>query len=129
MYYEYRVHRLEIMNVLTIMNFMKTNTAPNGHCWCDCGGSAHAGSFFVQGHDKRAERYLVAIEGGKTIAERLAERGYVPGSGQSLRAATLEADPSYETCGRLDLSGEPCRVIGRGAGMRRHRASDDRHSD
>jgi hypothetical protein len=98
-------------------------------CWCDCGETAKPGSFFNQGHDKRAERYLVALDGEMTIADKLAQRGFVPGGGKSLRDETLEADSSYEPCGRVDLTGKPCRIIGRGAGMRRHRAADDRHSD
>lgn len=107
---------------------MTTTPTPNGLCWCDCGGATQPGNFFIQGHDKRAERYLVALDGGTTLAQKLDERGYVPGSGKSLRDDTLAADATYEECGRLDLDGKPCRVIGRGAGMRKHRAGDDRHS-
>lgn len=111
------------------MTFMTSNPQPNGHCWDDCGGEAQPGNFFIQGHDKRAERYLVALDGGTTIAQKLAERGYVPGSGKSLRDDTLAADATYEVCGRDGLDGKPCRVIGRGAGMRQHRAATDRHGE
>jgi hypothetical protein len=100
---------------------------PNGLCWCDCGELAKPGSYFVQGHDKRAERYLTAIEGSHSIAERLAAQGFIPGSGRSLCDETLKADSSYERCGRKNLDGQPCRVIGKGVGIRRHRAADDRH--
>lgn len=110
------------------MEVMTSNPLPNGLCWCDCGGTAQPGNFFIQGHDKRAERYLVALDGGTTLAQKLNERGYVPGGSKSLRDDTLAADPSYEECGRLDPAGQLCRVIGRGAGMRRHRAADDRHT-
>ncbi|GLZ50330.1 hypothetical protein Acsp06_65150 [Actinomycetospora sp. NBRC 106375] len=99
---------------------------PNGLCWDDCGGAPKPGSFFLPGHDKRAERYLTAIDGASSIADKLAARGYVPGQG-SLRAATLASDSTYEECGRRTLDGSDCRVIGRGAGMRRHRADDDQH--
>jgi hypothetical protein len=104
----------------------KVAAVPNGLCWDDCGGRPKPGSFFLPGHDKRAERYLVAIEGSQTIAERLAAGGYVPGQ-KSLRAATLSHDKTYEECGRLTPDGQNCRIIGRGAGMRRHRADDSQH--
>ena len=99
---------------------------PNGLCWDDCGGKTKPGSYFLPGHDKRAERYLAAIEGSRTIAERLATAGYVPSEG-SLRRATLSHDPSYEECGRLTLDGQKCLIIGRNVGMRRHRADDSQH--
>lgn len=98
---------------------------PTGTCWCDCGGATKPGAFFLQGHDKRAERYLVALGSGP-IAKRLALAGYIPGK-KSLRDATLKADPTYEECGRVGLDGEPCRIIGRGRGMAVHRDSADRH--
>lgn len=101
---------------------------PNGYCYCDCGGHTRPGSFFLQGHDKRAEKYLLAIDGTQSIADRLSTRHYIPGeSGMSLRAATLEADSSYEECGLKLPDGTDCRVIGRGIGMRKHRASDSDH--
>ncbi len=100
---------------------------PNGLCWCDCGGHPNSGSFFLPGHDKRAERYLAIIENSEPIADRLAAKGYIPGK-KSLRDDTLEADDSYEECGRLTLDGDPCLVIGKGIGMRRHRADDTRHT-
>jgi hypothetical protein len=115
-------------HIKTFMNVMTAMSHPNGRCWCDCGEPAQPGSFFLQGHDKRAERYLDALDGGTSLAQRLAERGYVPGSGKSLRDDTLASDNSYEECGRLDVYGNECRIIGRGAGMRRHRATDDRHA-
>ncbi len=99
---------------------------PNGKCWDDCGGEPGRGSFFLQGHDKRAERYLVAVDGAKSIAERVAAHGFTPGTGE-FRAATLASDASYEECGRLALNGQPCQIIGRGRGMQVHRAADDRH--
>jgi hypothetical protein len=104
------------------------NARPNGKCWCDCGGSPKPGSYFLAGHDKRAEAYLAAIEESESIADRLASNGFVPG-GKGLRTATLDAGGGYEECGRLGLDGTPCRVIGRGIGMRRHQANDTRHSD
>jgi hypothetical protein len=105
---------------------IKKGATPNGKCWCDCGGTPNSGSFFLPGHDKRADRYLAAVEGSESIADRLASRGYVPGEG-SLREETLHADASYEECGLNAPDGNPCRIIGRGVGMRRHRADTTRH--
>lgn len=101
---------------------------PNGLCWCDCGGEAKPGSYFLQGHDKRADRYLQAIDGSQSIADKLDARQFVPGLGKSLRDAVLAVDPAYETCGLKRPDGLDCRVIGKGAGMRRHRAAADQHS-
>lgn len=101
---------------------------PNGLCWCDCGGTTKPGSYFLQGHDKRADRYLEAIDGSQSIADKLDARQFVPGVGKSLRDAVLKADPTYETCGRSRPDGLECRVIGKGVGMRRHRADDSQHS-
>jgi hypothetical protein len=101
---------------------------PTGTCWCDCGLPTSQGAFFVTGHDKRAERYLMAAEGNRSIAEKIFRMGYHPG-GRSLRQAALDGDPNYEECGRRSraLNGDPCRVIGEGRGIQVHRASDDQH--
>lgn len=102
---------------------------PNGLCWCDCGMKPSPGVFFLPGHDKRAERYLTAISGAKSIADRLAQLDYVPGSGKSLREDALGTDPKLEKCGRRSkaLGGLPCRIIGVGSGIARHRADDSQH--
>lgn len=100
---------------------------PTGTCWCDCGGSTAPGSFFLQGHDKRAERYLADARGETSIAHRLAARGYIPETGKSLRDAALASPAGYEACGLNRLDGQPCRVIGRGIGMRKHRADASQH--
>ena len=102
------------------------SAAPNGFCWGDCGVRTKSGSFFLQGHDKRADRYLEAVDGSQSIAEKLAARQVVPGQGKSLRDA-LKVDPSFETCGLKRPDGLDCRVIGKGVGMRRHRADDTQH--
>jgi hypothetical protein len=93
---------------------MAVTPRPNGFCFCDCGQATSPGAFFLQGHDKRAERYLTAISGARSIAERLAQLDYVPGSGKSLMEDALKADPTLERCGRRSktLGGLPCRVIG-----------------
>ncbi len=63
---------------------------PNGWCWCDCGGRTKPSSYFLQGHDKRADRYLDAIDGSQSIAEKLATLGYMPplGSAPPVQTAT-----------------------------------------
>lgn len=101
---------------------------PNGLCWCDCGGTTKPGSYFLQGHDKRAERYLEVVKGSQTIADKLAAQQFVPAQGKSLREAVLNADPTYEVCGLKSPHGLDCRIIGKGVGMRRHRADAAQHA-
>jgi len=102
---------------------------PNGFCFCDCGMNPSPGSFFLQGHDKRAERYLTAISGATSIADRLAQQDYVPGSGKSLVEDALKADPKLERCGRRSkaLGGLPCRIIGQMPQIAAHRADEKQH--
>ena len=52
---------------------------PTGKCWCGCEQDTARGAFFLQGHDKRAEAALVAIEYHGSIAELLHRHGYGPG--------------------------------------------------
>lgn len=100
---------------------------PNGLCWCDCGGRPAAGSFFLPGHEKTAERYLAAINNASTLVQRLADRGFVPGQ-VGLRAAVLaSAAGYYEECGLDRADGQPCPVIGRGDAMTQHRSQTHRH--
>jgi hypothetical protein len=61
-----------------VYEFIMTTPMPNGLCWCDCGGKTKPGSYFLQGHDKRADRYLEAIDGSQSIADKLI-RCSVPG--------------------------------------------------
>ena len=103
------------------------SATPNGLCWCDCGCETKPGSFFLQGHDKRADRYLEAVNGNQSIADKLAGQQFVPGQGLSLRAAVLTNDPTYEECGLKRTNGLDCRVIGKGVGMRHHRADVKQH--
>ena len=56
---------------------------PTGTCWCGCGAETRRGSFFLSGHDRRAESALVAVEYGG-IPEMLVAHGYGPG-GKSLK--------------------------------------------
>jgi hypothetical protein len=96
-----------------------------GFCFCGCGHPVSEGRFFDQGHDATALRMLSAADGGLTLADRLEQRGLV---GEALREAALMGDPEYETCHRIDaVTGRPCLVVGKGAGMRGHRASGRLH--
>jgi hypothetical protein len=52
---------------------------PTGKCWCGCDQDTARGAFFLQGHDKRAEAALVAIEYHGSVAELLHRHGYGPG--------------------------------------------------
>ncbi len=52
---------------------------PTGKCWCGCEQDTGRGAFFVQGHDKRAEAALVAIDYHGSVAELLHRHGYGPG--------------------------------------------------
>jgi len=49
-----------------------------GECWCGCGAETPRGSFFLAGHDKRAEARAILAEFGG-IPEFLAHFGYAPG--------------------------------------------------
>jgi len=50
---------------------------PTGKCWCGCGESTERTSFFVPGHDKRAEAKVVKEVYG-SVVELLAAHGYGP---------------------------------------------------
>lgn len=50
---------------------------PTGKCWCGCGESTERTSFFVPGHDKKAEAKVVKAEYG-SVVEFLSAHGYGP---------------------------------------------------
>lgn len=100
---------------------------PTGLCWCDCGLKTAPGMYFLHGHDKRAKRYLDVVTASLSTADQLADLQFIPGMGRSLRDAVLAADETYEVCGLKRHGGQDCRIIGRGIGMRKHRADAARH--
>jgi hypothetical protein len=55
-----------------------TTLQPTGTCWCGCGETTKRGSFFVSGHDKRAESAIVKVEYG-SVPDMLVKHGYGPG--------------------------------------------------
>ena len=63
------------------------NVAPTGQCHCGCNAETKDGSFFLAGHDKKAESMLTKIKYGaeNSVALRLAHEGYGPG-GKNLLA-------------------------------------------
>ena len=73
---------------------------PTGKCFCGCGGTVK-NTFFIPGHDKRAESMLNTLLYGpkKTIVLRMAAEGYGP-DGKNLfeeHAALLKrVEQAYE---------------------------------
>jgi hypothetical protein len=66
---------------------MVNKLIPTGECWCGCGQGARRGSFFLPGHDKKAESAVILVEYG-SVPEFLAKHGYAPGGKNPL--ASLE---------------------------------------
>ncbi len=58
---------------------------PTGECWCGCGKDVARGSFFLPGHDKKAESAVILVEYGG-VPEFLAGHGYAPGGKNPLAA-------------------------------------------
>jgi hypothetical protein len=113
------------------MNTMNTLPIPNGTCWCGCGHATKPGHFWLRGHEKRAQRYLAVATSGVSTAQRLLDLGYGGGygsGGTQLRTDTLKKGSSYRECGRTDLDGKPCQIIGEDPGISRHRADDSQHA-
>lgn len=91
-----------------------------GKCFCGCDRKVTPGSFFVQGHDKKAEGDLNAILHGDAVVNRLVYYGYGPGQHDlNLHERAIELG-LRERCGvdGCNVSGVPGS-----AGMRRHRAT------
>jgi hypothetical protein len=61
---------------------------PTGKCFCGCGETTERTSYFVPGHDKRAEAKVVKEVYG-SVVELLAAHGYGP-EGRDLTAAIWE---------------------------------------
>lgn len=58
---------------------------PTGQCYCGCKSAVGATSYFLPGHDKKAEAMLTKLQHGpdNAVARRLARSGFGPG-GKSL---------------------------------------------
>ena len=50
---------------------------PTGWCWCGCGAETPGVSFFLSGHDKKAEAHLIRQEYG-SVPDFLVAHGYDP---------------------------------------------------
>ena len=51
---------------------------PGGECWCGCEQETKRGSYFKQGHDRRAEKWLMRLHYGEVVG-MLWSHGYGPG--------------------------------------------------
>jgi hypothetical protein len=71
---------------------------PDGTCWCGCGTEVESGSFFVPGHDRWAEAYVIRSRYG-SIAAFLDHHGYGP-DGKSAREEADRDARSIHTSGR-----------------------------
>lgn len=56
---------------------MNKRILPTGKCWCGCGEDVPIGSFFLSGHDRKAETAVIRIEYG-SVVEFLVAHGYHP---------------------------------------------------
>ena len=65
---------------------MTERLLPTGKCWCGCGADVPIGSFFLSGHDRRAESAVIAMKYG-SVVEFLAKHGYAPPSGENVHVA------------------------------------------
>jgi len=72
------------------MTIPKKRLMPTGECWCGCGEQTPVGSFFKQGHDKRAEARLIRLVYG-SVAGFLDAYGFGPG-GRNLRQEWAEQE-------------------------------------
>lgn len=63
----------------------KKRVIPTGECWDGCGEATARGSFFLPGHDRRAESAVIKVEYGG-VAEFLDEMGYAPGGKNPIKA-------------------------------------------
>ena len=86
------------MDTMHSMDGIK-NVFPSGQCQCGCNAPTKEGSFFLAGHDKKAESMLTKIKYGmeNSVALRLADEGYGPG-GKNLLA-------EYNKLGAASASG------------------------
>lgn len=67
---------------------MTDRLIPTGTCWCGCEQDARIGSFFLSGHDQRAQAGVIYAEYGG-VAAFLRAHGYGP-DGRSAVAAFNE---------------------------------------
>ncbi|HLF43023.1 MAG TPA: hypothetical protein VJA46_05785 [Acidimicrobiia bacterium] len=57
---------------------MTQRTMPTGECFCGCGGATPVGSYFLQGHDRRAESRVIEMVYDSVVGF-LVQHGYGPG--------------------------------------------------
>lgn len=67
--------------------------APNGFCWCRCGGKVHSNksgkpsAYFLPGHDRTAVQKVINKKYGSTV-EFLMAHGHKPPSKSTAQPAT-----------------------------------------
>lgn len=86
---------------------------PTGTCWCGCGEEIGRGSFFAQGHDKKAEAALLAARYDGEVARLIAHHGFGPD--KSVLEAAVE-NGKWERC-----PAPGCDFVGTKANIRTHR--------
>ena len=65
---------------------MPKRLIPTGSCWCGCGDETLRGSFFLAGHDRRAESDVILVE-YENVVGFLDRHGYGPGGKNARKAA------------------------------------------
>ncbi len=76
---------------------MTDRVLPTGKCWCGCGGDTERGSFFLKGHDKKAEKGLRELLGWKDIPTFLSEHDFGDGPGKRNLYETWKNQPGNDT--------------------------------
>lgn len=64
---------------------MSQRLLPTGDCWCGCGAEVGRGSFFLPGHDKKAESAVILVEYGG-VPEFISQHGYGPAGKNAIDA-------------------------------------------
>lgn len=101
------------------MTTTPTRLIPTGYCWCGCGGETTLGSFFLSGHDKRAQAALLALSRG-SVAALLWARGFDSTPGHTVTDAAVAAGVWVRCVAtHCDYAGTPTAV--RDHELREHR--------
>lgn len=83
---------------------MAKRLIPTGKCWCGCGVDTEVGSFFLVGHDKKAEARVIKDVFG-SVPEFLVAFGYGPDSAHTAGADWTEAALRLAALSQTDRTG------------------------